>query len=205
MNQEAVNLLNFGVASTNVFDGVKKLSGADGRSASPGADDKAGSSPRGGAAATTDVTTLGGVPRRGAVGQLALHEAYKCYNVGERLKTPSVPVWLVFSESHYSVLWAAELGALERGGTGALDAKAEAKSGGGGGALELYYYDQLAEPREIIRLTLDLAPATPPPPSPGSIPGAKDEDEALVPPLDLVVRTRWPGAAVDWNGHELIL
>ena len=40
-----------------------------------------------------------------AVGQLALHEAYKCYNVGERLKTPSVPVWLVFSESHYSVLW----------------------------------------------------------------------------------------------------
>ena len=49
-----------------------------------------------------------------------------------------MPVWLVYSESHYSVLWAIELSALERGGAGALDAKAEAKSGGGGGALELY-------------------------------------------------------------------
>ena len=31
------------------------------------------------------------------------------------------------------------------------------------------------------------------------------DDSALVPPLDAVVRTRWPGCVVDWNGGEPIL
>ena len=73
--------------------------------------------------------------------------------------------------------------------------------------VELFYYDQLGEPREEIHLTVDLAPRAPPPPPPSAVPrGAKDDDGTEpVPPLDLVVRTRWTGAAVDWNGHEHIL
>ena len=32
-----------------------------------------------------------------------------------------------------------------------------------------------------------------------------NDDRALIPPLDLVVRSKWPNAAVDWNDTEPIL
>lgn len=56
---------------------------------------------------------------------------------------------------------------------------------------------------QVIRLTvdqrLDTSGLAPPP-------TADDEaNGALVPPLDLVIRTKWPGATVDWNGTDPIL
>ncbi|CAN0070860.1 unnamed protein product, partial [Phaeothamnion confervicola] len=63
-----------------------------------------------------------------------------------------------------------------------------------------YYDDQLAQQDELIRLTIDTRPPRPPPP-----PGDDGDGGQPVPPLDLVIRTRWEGAAVNWNGTDPIL
>merc|ERR1711957_796117 len=83
--QELVNLMVFGKAYSNVFDGTKKLgTSADG------------------------FCVLQGAPKRAGVGFLSLFEAFKCIEVGSRYKGPMAPVWIVCAESHYSVLFAAE-------------------------------------------------------------------------------------------------
>jgi len=83
--QELVNMMTFGRAYSNVFDGTKRLgSMQDGW------------------------CVLQGVPRRPNIGFLSLFEAFKCIEVGSRFKGPSCPVWVVCAESHYSVLFAAD-------------------------------------------------------------------------------------------------
>lgn len=83
--QELLNLMVFGRAYSNVFDGTKRLgSVADGW------------------------CVLQGVPRRLEVGFLSLFEAFKCVEVGSRYKCPSKPVWVVCAESHYTVLFAVD-------------------------------------------------------------------------------------------------
>ena len=59
-----------------------------------------------------------------------------------------------------------------------------------GGSIELHYYDQMAERCDAVRLTLHRAAA----------PGPEH-----APPLELVIKTRWPAAEIDWNGEEVIL
>jgi len=84
--QELVNLMVFGRAYSNVFDGTKRLgSAADGW------------------------CVLQGLPRRPSVGFLSLFEAFKCIEVGSRYKGPACPVWIVCAESHYSVLFGTDL------------------------------------------------------------------------------------------------
>jgi len=83
--QELVNLMVFGRAYSNVFDGSKRLgSKQDGW------------------------CVLQGAPRRAKVGFLSLFEAFQCIEVGSRYKGPSSPVWIVCAESHYTVLFATE-------------------------------------------------------------------------------------------------
>ena len=81
-------------------------------------------------------------------------------------------------ESHYTVVFS-----LDEGGP----------TDDGATPFDLFYYDQLAHQDETIRLTL----------RPGVPPAAAEY--GLVPPLDEVLRTRWPGTAVDWNGTEPLL
>lgn len=57
--------------------------------------------------------------------------------VGLNLKTPRYPIWLVCSESHFSVLFGLEEGVLT-----------------GQDRFDLYYYDGLANQQEEIRLTI---------------------------------------------------
>lgn len=60
--------------------------------------------------------------------------------VGAYLKTPRYPIWVVCSESHFSVLFGLqrELFTNEGGGT----------------EFDLYYFDGLANQQEEIRLTV---------------------------------------------------
>lgn len=83
--QELVNLMVFGRAYSNVFDGTKRLGSAkDGW------------------------YVMQGAPSRPKVGFLSLFEARNdCIEVGSRFKGPVSPVWIVCAESHYSVLFAA--------------------------------------------------------------------------------------------------
>jgi ubiquitin carboxyl-terminal hydrolase MINDY-3/4 len=101
--------------------------------------------------------------------------------VGTRYKDPEYPVWVVCSESHYSVLFCPE-------GSRAV-APTEP-------VIRLHYYDGLANQQEDIILTVDRHPAKPPPEGP--------DDNALIPPLDLVIRTKWRGAAVSWNVEPIL-
>lgn len=83
--QELVNLMMFGRAYSNVFDGTKRLGSAkDGW------------------------MVLQGAPRRPNIGFLSLFEAYQCIEVGSRYKGPTCPIWVVCAESHYTVLFSAD-------------------------------------------------------------------------------------------------
>ena len=138
-----------------------------------------------------DKVLLCGAPRQSEVGFLTLFEAYGHVEVGTRLKRPAAPVWVVCSESHYSVLFSLEACRCAAVGEGA------ATGGSTRTPFDVHYYDGLANQDEPIVLTVDPTPAT-------QQPGA-DDDGDLIPPLDLVVRTKWRGAAVDWNGTDPIL
>ena len=151
---------------------------------------------------------LGGLRLRGVaatadVGLLTLQEAYGYVRVGAHLKAPRRAVWVVYSESHYSLLVAAPgasaAAALRlRAGDGGADGGSGEAAPPPAGGVDVYYWDGLGDQREPIRLTVREnvdGVALPDP----------NDDAALIPPLDLVLRTKWAGCLVDWNGSEPIL
>ncbi|XP_060104267.1 probable ubiquitin carboxyl-terminal hydrolase MINDY-4 [Heteronotia binoei] len=155
--QELVNLLLTGKAASNVFNDVIELDSGNG-----------------------NTTVLKGVSGRSEVGLLSLFEHYDVCQVGCYLKTPKFPIWLVCSESHFSILFSTRKDLLG-------DWKTERR-------FDLYYYDGLANQQEEIRLTVDT-----------SQPYLEDQESDLVPPLEHCIRTKWTGAVVNWNGTEPIL
>ncbi|GFR47019.1 hypothetical protein Agub_g8703 [Astrephomene gubernaculifera] len=160
--QELVNLILLGTANSNVFDGNQQLDGT---------------------------TTLKGVSRRCRLGLLTLFEWYKYVEVGPSLKNPSLPVWVVCSESHFTVLFAQDARALQN----QLP-------------FDLFYYDELANQESIIRLSVAKDPRGGWTARVGSTMGDRGKCEGQnIPPLECVIETRWPGVKVNWNGHEPIL
>jgi len=157
-SQDLVALCLTGKARSNVFDGDKDLGGL----------------------------LLRGIDRRASVGFLSLFEHYDNIAVGSFLKQPLYPIWVVCSESHYTVLFG-----LEKDLTAAPVAVPP------GARFELYYYDQLAKQREEIRLSVDTTQRGPAP---------KPQGEDLEPPINECIRTKWgKNARIDWNGVEPIL
>ena len=77
-SQEVLNLLLLGCGVSNVFDGEKDLGGG---------------------------FVLRGVPCRPAVGLLSQLEALRYLQVGNYYKQPHAPIWVIASESHYSLLF----------------------------------------------------------------------------------------------------
>ncbi|KAK4801580.1 hypothetical protein SAY86_022067 [Trapa natans] len=78
-SQEIVNLLLCGEAVANVFDGRMDLGGG---------------------------MFLKGIPSNVEVGFLTLLESLNFCKVGQHLKCPKWPIWVIGSESHYTVLFA---------------------------------------------------------------------------------------------------
>ncbi|XP_045421107.1 probable ubiquitin carboxyl-terminal hydrolase MINDY-4 isoform X4 [Lemur catta] len=157
IHQELVNLLLTGKAVSNVFNDVVELDSGDG-----------------------NITLLRGIAARSDIGFLSLFEHYNVCQVGCFLKTPRFPIWVVCSESHFSVLFSLQQELL-------CDWRTER-------LFDLYYYDGLANQQEQIRLTVDTTQTVP-----------EDRDNDLVPPLELCIRTKWKGALVNWNGSDPIL
>ncbi|XP_077573188.1 putative ubiquitin carboxyl-terminal hydrolase MINDY-4 [Stigmatopora nigra] len=153
--QELVNLLLVGQAVSNVFDGNVELD--------PG---------------TENSTLLKGIKTHCNIGLLSLFEHWNIFKVGDYLKNPLFPIWVVFSESHFSVLFGLQ-GELVSN----QDKNVE---------FDLYYYDGLANQQEEIRLTVSFGKS-----------GSSCQD--LIPPLDHCIRTRWKDAFVSWNDTEPIL
>ena len=172
--QEMVNLLIHGRAVSNVFNDSMYL----------------------------DKMELRGPNKRNEIGFLSLFEHYNSVQVGSYYKTPKYPIWVVCSESHFSVVFALRRDILN-------DWKAETR-------FDLFYYDGLANQEEQIRLTLsgssygsynNKKPASLSflENSSGSSSKKKSNEKQLVPPLELVLRTKWEDANIDWNGVQPIL
>ncbi|NXN91998.1 MINY4 hydrolase, partial [Rhinopomastus cyanomelas] len=140
--QELVNLLLTGKAVSNVFNNVIELDSGNG-----------------------NITILKGITSRSDIGLLSLFEHYDVCQVGCYLKTPKYPIWLVCSESHFSVLFCLDKDLLG-------DWKPERR-------FDLYYYDGLANQEEEIRLTVDTTQMC-----------AEDKDNDLTPPLEHCIRTK---------------
>ncbi|XP_073331948.1 probable ubiquitin carboxyl-terminal hydrolase MINDY-4 isoform X1 [Pagrus major] len=157
--QELVNLLLCGRAVSNVFDNDMELDSGNG-----------------------NMTLLKGIKGHCDVGLLSLFEHYNICKVGAYLKTPCYPIWVVCSESHFSVLFALQRELLTDQDKGL--------------EFDLYYYDGLANQEEEIRLTVSVG---------RSALSCQDDDTDLIPPLEHCIRTRWKDAFVNWNNTEPIL
>ncbi|XP_077390341.1 putative ubiquitin carboxyl-terminal hydrolase MINDY-4 isoform X2 [Festucalex cinctus] len=155
--QELVNLLLVGRAVSNVFDGDVDLDSGNGNS-----------------------TLLKGLKAHCNIGLLSLFEHYNIFKVGDYLKNPLFPIWVVCSESHFSVLFGLQGELLTNQDKGA--------------EFDLYYYDGLANQQEEIRLTVSVGKSA-----------SSCQDSDLLPPLELCIRTRWKDAFVSWNDTEPIL
>ncbi|KAL7155695.1 hypothetical protein ABFS83_03G094000 [Erythranthe nasuta] len=122
-SQEIVNLLLSGSAVANVFDGNMDLGGG---------------------------MFLKGISTNVKIGFLTLLESLNYCKVGQYLKNPCFPIWVVGSESHYTVLFAPdskiqeqnELEEREAHIRRAFDAKDES---GGGGFVSIEGFNQVIE------------------------------------------------------------
>lgn len=141
---------------------------------------------------------LRGPNKRNDIGLLSLSEHNKPGEIGSYYKTPVNPIWLVCCNSHYSILFGLRKEILN-------DWKAESR-------FDLYYYDALARQDEQIKLTIcniffqscfitiktQLFRTA-----------AKDYDnygikneEMPVSSLELVLKTKWKGCGINWNGTD---
>uniref|UniRef100_A0A8C6U2U5 Ubiquitin carboxyl-terminal hydrolase MINDY n=1 Tax=Neogobius melanostomus TaxID=47308 RepID=A0A8C6U2U5_9GOBI len=139
--QELVNLLLCGQAVSNVFDHDMELDSGNG-----------------------NITLLKGVKDHCEIGFLSLFEHYNICKVGSYLKTPHFPIWVVCSESHFSVLFG-----LQRELLTYPENDLE---------FDLYYYDGLSHQQEEIRLTVC------------KFNHHEGLEQNLIPPLEHCIRTR---------------
>lgn len=146
-SQELVNLLLVGKAYANVFDGTMDVGGS----------------------------TLKGIPNRATVGFLTLMEKMGYCQVGNNFKNPVYPIWIIYSESHYSLLFGAKPPTAPQ--------------------FDVYYYDQLGNQDEQYMITVDIT----------SNAKVEVSDDELVSPIEMCVLTKWPNAKFDWNGSEPLL
>ena len=151
-SQELINLMLVGKSKSNVHDYDKDLG---------------------------DDLILQGIHRQSDVGFLTFFEAFGYFEVGDFLKNPRVPIWIVCSESHYSILFSTN-SQLKPGNDGTFD---------------LIYYDELARQEDDIILTVD----------PGKFKGSSASDNKNPVPIEEVIRTKWLRANVSWNGRTAIL
>ena len=153
-SQEMVNLLLTGRATSNVFDKDVVLGSGE------------------------ESTVLKGIHSTSDIGLITLYEHYKSCRVGDFLKCPLYPIWVICSESHFSLLFSQDL-TLSDSNT----------------VMDFWYYDGLARQETIIKLTVDQSGE------------GRDTDFAreLISPIEHCIRTKWPWAHISWNGSEPIL
>lgn len=111
--QELINIMLIGRASSNVTNGDQDMG---------------------------EGLILHGIHKQSEIGFLTLFEAYEYFVVGDFYKTPKLPIWIVCSESHYSVIFSAE-----------FDILSKKKK-----VFDLVYYDELARQEDDIVLTVKM-------------------------------------------------
>lgn len=161
-SQELLNTMMVGRACSNVHDGDKNMG---------------------------DDLVLKGIPHRSEIGFLTYFEHFGHFEVGDRFKLPVLPIWIICSESHYSILFSTNF---------ALASQSVSPTGR---PFDLIYYDELARQADHIILTVE--------PGKYVAGGRRGADgrmhKELTIPIDAVIRTKWAQANIDWNGRTVIL
>ena len=120
-----------------------------------------------------------------------------CYLLCSHLKDPALPIWVVCSESHFTILHRLISHDRHASGTASL-----------GSDLTLMYYDGLANQEQPIKLTVSKAlqpDGFAKHDQTGVVQQKGTANDSLVPPLEHVLHTKWPEATVHWSGCEPIL
>lgn len=124
---------------------------------------------------------LKGIDHRSEIGLLSRREHFNDLIVESNFKDPKYPIWVIASESHYSSIFSLSIPIS-------------------GQQIDMFYYDQLLNQSEEIRLTItipkDCSNAPEPPPT---------NDLGLEPPINETLRTKWPKCIVNWNDTDPIL
>ena len=81
-SQELINTMLVGKSATNVHDGDKQMG---------------------------DDLVLKGIHKRSEIGFLTFYEHFGHFEVGDNYKKPILPIWIVCSESHYSILFSTNI------------------------------------------------------------------------------------------------
>uniref|UniRef100_M4AHT3 MINDY family member 4B n=1 Tax=Xiphophorus maculatus TaxID=8083 RepID=M4AHT3_XIPMA len=102
--------------------------------------------------------------------------------VGSMLKTPRFPVWVCCINSSYSVLFSLNRSLLS-------DWRMEHQ-------FQLFYCNGQNSQRSTARLTVDTHSHH------WEAPPAEADPEKRFPSLEMTIRTKWDGAAIDWNGTD---
>ncbi|KAI9337945.1 hypothetical protein BDR26DRAFT_1008330 [Obelidium mucronatum] len=181
--QEMVNLILMGQAISNVHDGDFKLGEG------------------------ADVKILKGMKKTCQFGYLSLFEHYGSLKVGEYYKSPTLPIFVICSESHFTVLFSLDKDIMFKTGH---QTRLQDK-------LELFYYDGLANQDGEISLEIVLGDGGKkkrlgggggglPTSDTGSSSASDRGGDSLTPPLELVLKTRWPDISkVTWRGSDPLL
>ncbi|GFS54853.1 probable ubiquitin carboxyl-terminal hydrolase MINDY-4 [Trichonephila clavipes] len=146
-SQEIINLILIGKAVPNLFDGDVELNS-------------------GGA----QTTRFRGIPSQSKIGLLSLYEYQETCTVGNNLKNPKYPIWLVLADSHFTVLFAVSKKVL----------KSKFKR-----TFTLYHYDGLAKKYAETSYTID----------PIANLDAHEKNRSL-PIVVQCIYTRWPHASI---------
>jgi len=184
-SQELTNLCLAGRAVTNVFDG--DVCFEDG----------------------ADLTVLHGVNKAPPVGFLTALEPLRLCEVGQYLKRPEYPLWVVGSASHYSLIFTEDcqlnhhvIGGSNSGGgarsSHACSACSALSSPAGGTASRLWHLNGRADfgsEGPTLRLVGIQLPSTSPACYTPLATLSGDQDTRL---FAEVVRSRWPGAEVSY-------
>ena len=118
-SQELINTMLVGKSATNVHDGDKRMG------------------------ENSDDLVLKGINKRSEIGFLTFYEHYGHFEVGENYKKPVLPIWIVCSESHYSILFSCNFALT----TQQITATSR--------PFDLIYYDELAKQADDIILTVE--------------------------------------------------
>ena len=86
-SQELINTMLVGRGSSNCHDGDKDMG---------------------------DDLVLKGILKKSEIGFLTLFEHYGHFAVGTNLKRPCLPIWIVCSESHYSILFSTDISLVQQ-------------------------------------------------------------------------------------------
>lgn len=156
-SQEMVNLMLTGKATSNTFDGTKNF----------------------------DTLILKGINAKVDIGFMSLFEHYGSCIVGDFLKAPNFPIWVVCSESHFTVVFG-----LHRGDevTSTADRK----------VVDLIYYDELGRQDEPVRIGIESSTAS------GHFFTSKNES-GIVSPIEHCLRTKWTDAKITWKSGDPVL